>query len=514
MTIEELLAKIASQLDALSEKEEGGTTLTAEEQEQKAALEAERKRLEEQSGGETEVDKLRRELAERNRSETARSIAEQIVKQTVDQQQKENDELQKLVRDEVSRMMGGSDVTQTVESVVKQMRAPSRFVTSEGSADLVEHVAKGGSVTSVSNIRVEHVGAKAEAKEILESKNMGRFFGIIARAKQGDMFLSDGEKEFLRGTIQRKAMAEMTDSAGGFLVPVEWMPDILGLLRAQTIVRRANPREIPFGKLMNQTSISSGASASYTGENLRITPSEMTFAEAPLLVPKNLTALVPVSNYLLQDADNADTIIRDDMVEVIALKEDIEFLRGTGSGGAPLGLRNKVGITEDPITVPTDGFEPTLADLRRIRAAFRQANAGAVRLAWFFNPAFLTYVETLTDSEGRFLVDSNLLTLDAGGLNGTIDGVPFYTSTQIPINLTEGASTNATDIMLVNMAETILGLNQDLEIQVSNEASWTSDGTNWNSAFQQNQTLFRAVIRHDIAHRRPAQIVVQTGVLV
>ena len=38
-----------------------------------------------------------------------------------------------------------------------------------------------------------------------------------------------------------------------------------------------------------------------------------------------------------------------DLVEVIALKEDIEFLRGTGSGGGPLGLRNKVGITLDPI---------------------------------------------------------------------------------------------------------------------------------------------------------------------
>lgn len=511
MTIEELLAKISDQLNEFSEKEATGE-LTEEEREQKSQLEAEQKRLETASQ-ETEVDRLRRELAERNRRETARSIAEEIVTRTVEQQRHEQDELQRLVRDEMAKMMGG-DVTSAVEAIVKSARTPSRFVTSAADANLVEHVANGGSVNRVEKITVDNVGAKAEAKEIRESKNLGRFFGILAKAHRGEMWLSDGEKEFLRETIQRKAMAEGTDSAGGYLVHPEWMPDILGLLRAQSIVRRANPREVPFGKQMNQTSISAGSSASYTGENLRITPSEMSFSEAVLLTPKNLTALVPVSNYLLQDAPSADQIIRSDMVEVIALKEDYEFLRGTGGGGAPTGLRNKGGITLDPVAPGTDGFQPTLSDLRRIRAAFRQQNSGAVRLAWFFNPAFLTYLETLTDADGRFLADSSLLQLDAGGVNGTLDGVPFYTSTQIPINLTQGASTNATDLMIVNMAETVLGMNQDLEISVSTEASWTSDGTNWNSSFQQNQTLFRAVIRHDIAHRRPAQIVVQRGVLV
>jgi HK97 family phage major capsid protein len=512
MTIEELLAKISSQLDALAEKEETDG-LSEEEREQKANLEAERKKLEEQTQ-EPEVDKLRRELSERTRRDAARAVAEEMFTKLAEKQAQDEEDFKRTVREEFSRMMGG-DVTTAVETVVKGMRAPSRYASSIASADVVENLANGEGVKTVENVKVgEARGAKAEAKDILESKNLGRFFGIIARARQGEMFLSDGEKEFLRQGLQRKAMAEMTDSAGGYLVPIEWMDDILGLLRAQSIVRRANPREIPFGKLMNQTSISSGASASYTGENLRIAPSEMTFAEAPLLTPKNLTALVPVSNYLLADAPNADGIIRDDLVEVIALREDIEFLRGTGAGGAPLGLRNKVGVTLDPLTVPANGFQPTLADLRRIRATFRNQNAGAVRLAWFFHPGFLTYLETLTDGDGRFLVDANLLQEDAGGLNGTFDGVPFYTSTQIPANLTQGASTNATDLMIVNLAETIIGMNQDLEVQVSSEASWSSDGTNWNSAFQQNQTLFRAVVRHDIAHRRPAQIIVQTGVLV
>jgi hypothetical protein len=61
---------------------------------------------------------------------------------------------------------------------------------------------------------------------------------------------------------------------------------------------------------------------------------------------------------------------------------------------------------------------------------------------------------------------------------------------------------------LVNMAETIVGENMSLEIDVSSEASYTPDGgTTWISAFQNAQTLFRAIMRHDITHRRPNQVV-------
>jgi HK97 family phage major capsid protein len=368
------------------------------------------------------------------------------------------------------------------------------------------------------SIKVSNSRAEDEAKEILESKSLGRYMGILTRAHRGEMYLSEGEKAFMHQMVQRKAaqipLAEMTDAAGGFLVPQEWMDDILGLLRASAVVRLAGPRIIPFNKQMNQTSIVTGATAGYTAESSRITPAGMEFGEAVLLTPKNLTALVPISNYLLADAAGADAIVRQELVTIIALAEDFNFLRGTGAGGAPTGLLNISGHTNNPITVPTNGFQPSVADLRKIRAQFRNLNSGAVRLAWFFHSAFLAYLETLTDADGRFLLDSALLQLNDDGISGVIDGTPFFLSNQIPINLTQGSSTNATDLTLVNMDELIVGMNQDLELAVSTEAAWSPDGSTWNSAFQQNQTLFRAVIRHDINHRRPNQIMIQHGVLV
>lgn len=521
MDLAQLIEHLSSQIEDLNAKA-GTDGLSEEEETKKAELEAKKAEAEKsvEKGDDDELEALREELAERKRREAARKLAGEIVARKQEDDKREADEMSELVREEVAKMLGGNDLQGVVESVLKATRGGSRWLGDDAADELVDHVAKGGEVKTVdkADIKVSNARAEDEAKEILESKSLGRYMNILARATRGDMYLSDGEKSFMRQQVQRKAehvpLAEMTDAAGGFLVPQEWMDDILGLLRATAVVRAANPRIIPFNKQMNQTSIVTGATAGYTAESSRISPSGMEFAEAILLTPKNLTALVPISNYLLADAAGADAIVRQELVQIIALAEDFNFLRGDGSGGSPKGFLHIAGITSNPITPASNGFEPSIADLRKIRAQFRNLNAGAVRLAWFFHSAFLAYLETLTDSDGRFLLDSALLTLNADGISGVLDGTPFYMSNQIPINLTQGSSTNATDLTLVNMDETIVGLNQELELAVSQEAAWSSDGTTWNSAFQSNQTLFRAVIRHDINHRRPNQVFVQHGVLV
>src|SRR3546814_2407952 len=56
-----------------------------------------------------------------------------------------------------------------------------------------------------------------------------------------------------------------------------------------------------------------------------------------------LTALVPITNQLIRRASmNVQMMIRDDLVEGVAVKEDQQFLRGVGSATAPTGLRNLI----------------------------------------------------------------------------------------------------------------------------------------------------------------------------
>src|SRR3546814_17075123 len=58
---------------------------------------------------------------------------------------------------------------------------------------------------------------------------------------------------------------------------------------------------------------------------------------------KRLTALVPITNQLIRRASmNVQMMIRDDLVEGVAVKEDQQFLRGVGSATAPTGLRHLI----------------------------------------------------------------------------------------------------------------------------------------------------------------------------
>lgn len=466
-----------------------------------------------------EIERLRG-LEKRLQLETqADQIVDQVMQGLAAERVREQDELRKTVEDVLKRRLEGGAVDDAVARALATSRTGSRFLGQGADPDFAKRIAEGGSYRVQDPNTPVAVGEHRGVKEMLDPKvRWGNYIVAIFRQAKG-LPLTETHQQFLQA-VHGKALAEGTPSAGGYLVPEEWMPDILGLLGARAVVRRANPRIQPFNKLMHQTSVSTTATAYYTLENAAITPSQPSLAETPLLTPHNLTALVAASNYLLNDAAAADAWVRDDMVNVITMREDLAFLRGDGTGGEPVGFRNKAGVTLDPLVPPANGFYVTLAQLRRIRAVLRAKNAygEVVRPVWFFGPNFITYLETIEEQSGgaatgRLLLDSGLLTINDDQSSGVIDGVPFFSTSIWPENITYGTTANTTEIMLVNMAQAIVGESQQLELDASTEATYTPDGgTTYVSAFQNNQSVFRGIMRHDVAHRRPDQIVIQRGV--
>ena len=137
-----------------------------------------------------------------------------------------------------------------------------------------------------------------------------------------------------------KAMAEGTPSAGGYLVDSETSSDVLRALRARSAIYSLKPTVVPVKKELAITSVSAGAAAYYVAENANVPVSEPTLAQAPLLQPKELAALVPVSNRLLRDAAETpqlEQVLRDDLAELMALRADLAFIQGTGTGAEPRG---------------------------------------------------------------------------------------------------------------------------------------------------------------------------------
>lgn len=510
--LDEVLASIEKELKAANEKKEAGDTSVDETiaklETAKKEAETEIERLKAAEGGdegETELERLRKFAAEAQIKDIANRAADAAEQAFIAQNKAQQDALESAVSKALAERLGikdASGLTELISGTLKDTRVPSRFVGEGASAEAVAAAAKGLNTGDGTDMKDLKVGVDREVKEFYDSKSLSRFFGAVYRVRKG-----------VGSEAERKALAVQTDEAGGFLVPQEWMDDILGLIRARTVVRAAGPRIVPFSKQMNQTSISTGATAYYTAENAAITPSEETFAEAALLTPKNLTGLVPVSNYLLDESAEAEDIVREDLAEVLGLKEDVSFIEGTGEGGAPTGFKNMSGITNmtTELGIDANGENLSLDAIRKMMGKMRVLNVRNPNLAFFFHPSVLMGLELQKDKEGRYLLDSGALTLSGDQTGGTIWGVPFYTTTQIPVNLTRGTSSTATYILMVNMSEAVVGISKELAIDSSDQTAYVSGGT-WYSAFQNNQTVFRAVIRHDINHRRKNQIIRVDGI--
>jgi HK97 family phage major capsid protein len=389
-----------------------------------------------------------------------------------------------LRADNATRGVHSSAQTQERRQQVTQ-RGGSRFVAPGATDDVLDTLAAGG------EIRVAERYAHTRGVHGPQLQRGGGLAGVM-----------------------QKALAEATPSAGGWLVPPEVSREIMGLLRNRSAVMRMGVTVVPVKKSLAITSLSTGSTASYVPENAQAPISEPTFAQDVLLTPRDLVALVPVSDRLLRDAaenPTVDGVLRADMAEVLALRADLAFLRGTGSAGEPLGIRNTPGLTPAPDLGP-DGATVTFDHLKDMLAALRAVNAPFARPGWVFNGRLLNTLEKLKDSTGRYLTDSGLLTFDASGSGGTLLGHRFQSTGQIPVGLTTGDSEDTTEVYFSSdWTELWVGEEQGLAIEASNEATYW-DGTQWVSAFQNRQTLFRSVLTHDVGLRRPQLFTVMTGV--
>lgn len=384
---------------------------------------------------------------------------------------------------------------------------PSRFATEHASAEGLAALAAGQPGGGVSLAPGGALGG-ADAGLLLPD---GR--GLFpASPEEGQRLAQLGAASLVRGL---KAMAEGTGSAGGFAVPVQYAPGIMPLIRARSAILSMGPTTVPVEKEMDLTSISSGAAAQFVAENALLPASEIALAQAPILLPKELGTILPVSLRLLRDAGQeiADAIYAD-LAEVLALRMDLAFIQGTGSGAEPLGIKNKAGTLAGP-SFGANGRTPTFDDIKAIPAGLRAANAPFLKPGWVFHPRLLSTLEMVKDTTGRYLADAGLLEFDETGGGGKLLGFPFRTTSQLPVNVTTGSNSDTTFIIFSSdwRDAVWVGVNKAFELDWHDGAAYTTDGgTTTQYAFQQRQRVFRAQAAADIALRRPGLVSVTTGV--
>jgi HK97 family phage major capsid protein len=328
-----------------------------------------------------------------------------------------------------------------------------------------------------------------------------------------------------------KALLAGVGASGGFIVPPDYVAEIIELLRPQAVVRSAGPRALPMPRgTLRLPSQTSAATASYSAEDRPIQVSQQKIG-AIVASYKKLTALVPISNDLMRYADPAaDAFVRDDLVKVVALREDLAFMLGDGTQDTPRGfisfangfavqtggtigvwssIANSAFATGGNFITsnPTYTLATAASELGGAINRLDTANVPDSKRMWFMHPRSFNYLNNVQNSLGVYVYRDDLRA-------GQLLGYPFKKTTQIPASIWDATGTNkdTSFIMLVEMTDALLLDSMTLELAVSREGMYVDQNSVTQSAFQNDETLIRAIEEHDFQMRHDASVAVIQGV--
>lgn len=285
-------------------------------------------------------------------------------------------------------------------------------------------------------------------------------------------------------------------AAGGYLVPEDVSNEIIELLRPASVVRAMGARPVPMpnGNLTTNRR-ASGAQFGYVAEQDDVAASGMTFGQMKLSA-KKFAGLVPISNDLLRSASTSvDLLVRDDIVEGAGSAEDLYFLRGSGVGNFPLGLRNQLtGTPYAASNILTMTATPDLQkvdnDLGRLELALMNQNLDPSAAHWVMAPRVAMYLTNLRDGNGNKVYPEMA--------EGMLRRKPVHVTTSVPINL--GTGTHS-EIGLIHPSHVVIGEQGGIEIATSTEAAYKDAGGTMQAAFSRDETLMRLIMHHDIGLR-------------
>jgi HK97 family phage major capsid protein len=112
-----------------------------------------------------------------------------------------------------------------------------------------------------------------------------------------------------RNDLERRALAEGTDSAGGYTVPDITSAQLLDALRAKLVVNRLSARTVPLQSDKTILArIATDPTAGRRAENAAVAESDPTF-DSVTFTPKSLAVLVKVSRELMEDSVNMEVAL-------------------------------------------------------------------------------------------------------------------------------------------------------------------------------------------------------------
>jgi HK97 family phage major capsid protein len=286
---------------------------------------------------------------------------------------------------------------------------------------------------------------------------------------------------------EQRAMSEGTATAGGHMVPTPLAARIIDKARAQARVIQAGATTVPMTAQTLKVARQTGdPTVSWHTENAAISDSGLTF-DAVTFTSQTLPCLTVLSRELIEDATGVDDAIENAIAKATALEWDRVALYGSGSAPQPRGIVNTSGVTTTNHGGANGG---SIADYDFLLDGFQVLRGGnfepnGVILA----PRSETSLAKLKDT-----TDQPLAAPEA------VRAVARYSTTQVPVNLTLGTSTDTSDAFVGQWDELMLGVRTNLEIEFLRER-YADNG----------QVAFLAWFRGDVQLAHPAAFNVVRG---
>ena len=283
--------------------------------------------------------------------------------------------------------------------------------------------------------------------------------------------------------------SEGVNADGGFAVPPEWRSEIMkmvdgeGALLSQTDQQTVSGNSITFPVDESTAWQATGGIQTYwDGEASTITQSKPSLKDLTIKLHR-LTALVPVTEELLEDAPAMAGYVTGKAGEKLAFKVNDAIINGTGAG-MPLGILSAPATVS--VAKETTQTAATFHADNAVKMMARMPAQSFGRAVWLINqdvvPQILKMGFAVTTAAGA-AAGAGALYLPPTGLAG---GSPYGSLLGRPIIVTEACATLGTvgDVILADLSKYLSAVKGAIKSDTSIHL--------W---FDQNATAFRFVLR-------------------
>ncbi len=248
--------------------------------------------------------------------------------------------------------------------ILKRAQAENRALTPSEKAEFDSHSAKFDALEK----EIDKLGQKSAGRQTAPQQpgnftnpgSAGRTSGPQAPAgysqfrSPGDFFQAVKDSCARGGSMDPRLImdaptttsSEGAGADGGFLVPPAWSQGVNQIILGEkSLIPLCSQMFTPGNVFVSVQDVgapwatSGGVQAYWQTEGGLLAQSKVTLKDSTIRLNK-LTALIPVSEELLEDAVSLDSYLRQKVSDLFVFKANLAIVQGPGTAGEPLGLLN------------------------------------------------------------------------------------------------------------------------------------------------------------------------------